>query len=33
MYMKDNGKEMKEMEEEFSNGWMVLFTRVIGKIM
>ena len=33
MFMRDNGKIMKEMEEEFSSGKMVQSIKVIGKIM
>jgi hypothetical protein len=33
MYMKVNGRIMKEMEEVFNNGEMGLFMKDIGKIM
>ncbi len=33
MYMKENGKIISVMEEEFNNGKMALFMKDIGKIM
>lgn len=33
MFMKDNGKTIKEMEEESNSGRMVVFIKVIGKII
>jgi len=31
--MRDNGKTIKEMEEESNSGRMVVFIKVIGKII
>lgn len=33
MFMRDNGKTIKEMEEESNSGRMVVFIKVIGKII
>jgi hypothetical protein len=33
MFIKDNGKIIKEMEEVYKFGKMVLFIKVIGKII